>query len=77
MKKNGNTLSDHHILPKSRGGQKERNIKRVPEKKHQAYHLLFANLTPDEVIQYLQEVWFKPRGGYVRAEDWLIKNRPT
>lgn len=24
-----------------------------------------------------REVWFKPRGCYVKAEDWLTKNRPT
>jgi hypothetical protein len=71
MKKNGNTLSDHHILPRSRGGQKERNIKRVPKNQHQAYHTLFGNLTPDEVIQYLNEIWFTPRGGFQQATEWL------
>jgi hypothetical protein len=70
-RKHSNTLSDHHILPKSRGGQKERNIKRVPSKQHQAYHTLLSNLTPDEVIQYLKEVWFTPKGSYVRADEWL------
>jgi len=71
-RKNCNALTDHHILPKSRGGQKTKgNIKRIPEKKHQAYHTLFSNLTPDEVIQYLNEVLFQVRGGFISAEDWL------
>lgn len=74
MAKHSNLLTDHHITPKSRGGSKDNgNLKRVPEKRHVAYHALFFNLTPDEVIQYLKEVWFNPRGGFKTAEQWLAE----
>jgi hypothetical protein len=44
----------HHICPKSRNGSSHRsNICRINEKNHQAYHFLFWNMTPDEIIKEL------------------------
>jgi len=62
----------HHITPKSRGGGNEKlNLKRTPFNYHTAYHTLFDNLTPDEVIEYLKEVWFTPSKAFIRPHDWL------
>lgn len=74
MKKNGKTLTDHHIIPSSRGGQTEKtNIKRVPLHYHQAFHDVFVNLTPAEIYDYLDEVWFNPKKSFVRPEIWLAE----
>ena len=52
-------LTKHHIIPRSRGGNSGAdNIIRVDEKKHQAYHLLFANKLQHEIIEYLIDEWF-------------------
>jgi len=64
--------NDHHILPKSRGGEKNKlNLKRTPFNYHTAYHVLFDNLTPEEIIRYLQEVWFTPNKSFIKPFDWL------
>lgn len=49
-------LSRHHIIPSSRGGtSKLENIAGLTIKKHQDYHTLFQNKTPEEIIHYLVE----------------------
>ena len=53
----------HHRLCKSRGGSgnvRSKNISRVSEKKHQAYHLLFGNGTPNDVARILTKTWIDP-----------------
>lgn len=72
MAKRSNELTTHHILPTSRKGKNtEANIKRVPDKQHAAYHSLFANLTPDEVIEYLKQIWFNPNNKFIMPLEWL------
>jgi hypothetical protein len=70
MKKRQDPLTDHHILPRSRGGQKENNIKRVPNSYHEAYHKLFANMTHDEIGEYMEQMWFS-NGQFIPPERWL------
>ena len=72
MKKNGSMdLTDHHILCKSRNGKyNAKNIKRVPSKYHQAFHFIFLNMTPEERIEYLLEMWDKPTK-FISPELWL------
>lgn len=59
----------HHVLPTSRDGTNHgSNIIIVPQNKHDAYHLLFQNKTPEEVIKCLLKDWgfrqyFKQKGG--------------
>lgn len=65
---------DHHILPRSRGGQNNGNIKRVRRDYHQAYHHLFENLTPSEIHQYLDEVWFKTKD-FITPAKWLEQKK--
>lgn len=76
MKKQANPhrLTDHHIIPSSRGGKTEKtNIKRVPMRYHQAFHDVFINLTPAEIFDYLSEVWFNPKCSFIRPEKWLAE----
>ena len=61
-------LSRHHILPQSRnGGWEKSNIVHLNIKEHQNYHTLFANLTPDEIINHLVKHFWK---GQV---EWVYK----
>jgi len=59
-------MSDHHILPVSRGGTK---TVRIHIKIHQKYHALFSNLTPDEIAEYLVFTFWD---GYV-PQIWRIE----
>lgn len=46
--------SRHHIKPKSRGGKNNlENIIGLDVVKHRAYHTLFGNQTPDEIVEEL------------------------
>ncbi len=69
-----NSLTKHHILSRSRGGEDINNILFVSIDYHSAYHKLFENLTPDEVILYLNEVWFT-KGKFTRPLNWLQKHK--
>ena len=51
-------LTRHHIIPRSRGGHNINNVSNVPRREHNLYHQLFENLTPIEVVKYLnREFW--------------------
>ncbi len=67
-----NQLQRHHIIPKSKNGGYEKNILLIPEDYHVAYHKLFANLTPEEILFYLKEVLFTT-GRFKTPLDWLNK----
>ena len=56
---NPKTPTKHHIRPTSRGGtDDDENIAIVPNKKHELYHVLFSNRTPEEIIAHLvAEYW--------------------
>lgn len=70
-----NELTDHHVVPTSRGGNTgKRNQKQVPNKYHMAFHHLFENMTPEEIVSYLDEVWFKPQERFIGPAKWLQKN---
>lgn len=65
-------VDKHHIYPSSRvpSRKKDRtNLKKVPRGYHRAYHYLFANMRPDEIIDYLQKVWFNPNE-FISPENW-------
>ncbi|MCX6778894.1 MAG: hypothetical protein NTU97_01530 [Candidatus Magasanikbacteria bacterium] len=46
----------HHINPTSRGFTDDENIVMLPDNWHKAYHVLFGNLTLDEVHRFLETV---------------------
>lgn len=52
--------SHHHIIPRSRGGtDRYENIAAIDIKAHQNYHTLFGNMTPEEIIDYLVNYFWK------------------
>jgi len=51
----------HHRKCRSLGGLNEpRNISEVPRNKHEAYHLLFSNLTAPQIADVLNMFWLDP-----------------
>lgn len=51
----------HHRKPRSRGGSNdERNISIVEQNQHRAYHCLFHNMLPEEVVKVLNRYWIDP-----------------
>lgn len=58
--------SNHHILPKSRGGKSNlENIVQLDIKAHRQYHTLFGNKTPEEIISYLVTDYWNNQWSYV------------
>jgi len=50
-------INKHHLKPKSRGGQNlDSNLLKMDISRHNAWHLLFENLTLDEIIKLLERV---------------------
>lgn len=45
--------SEHHIIPKSRGGD---HTCTIPETFHQAWHQCFQNLKPDEILVFVNKL---------------------
>lgn len=52
-------LQKHHTTPSSRGGKEGRILDGVLSILHWAWHLLFGNRTPLEILDILLKVWFK------------------
>lgn len=55
MKKNHpKQLTKHHILPTSRvKGKGIEGVCKVPRHMHELYHHLFGNMYPEEILEYL------------------------
>jgi hypothetical protein len=54
-------LTKHHRLPRKLGGESTReNISFVPEKLHQAFHLLFGANSAEKIAQELNDNWVDP-----------------
>lgn len=61
-----NEPTRHHIIPSSREGtDSPENIAIVPNKKHEDYHILFSNRTPEEIIAYLVEDYWNGQWEWV------------
>ena len=59
-------VSKHHIIPRSRGGNsKLENIAKINPRKHQFYHALFDNRTPEEIVNYLVKNYWNGNWQYV------------
>lgn len=53
--------TQHHLIPRSRGGPTERNnLLDVPRDIHHAFHYLFGNMLPEQIILYIASVWSPP-----------------
>ena len=46
-------MSAHHITPSSRGGEETCE---VPDNFHEAWHICFENLTPEEIIKFVKKL---------------------
>jgi len=54
-------FTKHHRKPKSLGGTGEpRNVVWLPNKKHEAFHLLFSNKTPQEIADEMTRFYLDP-----------------
>lgn len=59
----------HHIMPKSRcramgiDPEFEGNVVTVNMTKHEAWHILFGNLMPEEAIELIEAEWSLSREG--------------
>ncbi len=61
--------SRHHIIPRSRNGSdKYENISNIDIKAHQNYHTLFGNMTPEEIIDYLVNYFWKGNYDFLKEE---------
>ena len=54
----------HHIRPVSRKSN-NKNIAYIPRVKHENYHTLFSNMTPDEIIKHLVEYYWNNQWQWV------------
>lgn len=55
------SVTRHHRRTRSAGGDSsERNISYVQEQHHRAWHLLFKDDTPEEIVKKINTVWFPP-----------------
>lgn len=73
MQKAPRGLTNHHMIPRSRGGtDDEQNIKLVTRTVHEAWHALFKNMKPNEVVALLlsDQFQFDPENGLWKA--WKI-----
>jgi len=58
--------SKHHIIPKDRGGNNYyKNISIVNSIAHNKYHSLFGVMTPDEIIKYLVNYFWRGENKWV------------
>ncbi len=73
--KNGiNQITKHHILPRSRGGNGNGdNILKITRRFHEAWHIVFGNMTPEEAIKFI-EIIFWGTGGKKRKKIWKVED---
>lgn len=54
-------LTRHHRKSKSRGGNsKPENISVVPDHRHKAWHVLFADKHPEHIAEIINAIWLDP-----------------
>ncbi|HNX02177.1 MAG TPA: hypothetical protein PLE33_06035 [Candidatus Cloacimonas sp.] len=62
----------HHCVPRSRGGKTDStNLLEKDVKKHEAYHTIFDNATPEEAIAIIIMEWTTPewRDRFVKDQE--------
>ncbi len=53
--------SRHHRKPRSIGGSNEPpNTVKVPHHKHEAWHILFKNMTAQQIFEEINNIWIDP-----------------
>lgn len=84
-KKRPKGLTEHHRKPQSVGGSNDpRNISYISDAKHQAWHILFANLEAKDIATLINTVYLDPdyefvvaRRHYALNEEALQRHRET
>ena len=70
-------LTKHHRRPRSKGGSDlPENISLVPEKLHNAWHLLFSNCSVSEIARIMNEHWIDDVYYMVAVPKEYLKNCP-
>lgn len=65
----------HHIVPRSRGGDENRTNKTIVSKYyHEKYHDLFKNMTPPEILAFLETYFWKGQEKWVN--DYCFQRGP-
>lgn len=71
--KKGGLITEHHIIPLSRGGVNDNSNKsKVLDYFHKRYHWLFSEMTPIEVLAFLESYFW---GGNKSFIDTFFENR--
>jgi hypothetical protein len=65
---NPHQITRHHVFPKSRGGESGSNIVRLPREFHERWHNLFGNLSPGEVRQFIELVFYNDKRKWTAEE---------
>ena len=47
--------SEHHVIPRSRGGEKYRTVL-LPKLFHTAWHIVFGNLKREEILAFTARI---------------------
>lgn len=70
MKKNDREQKTvHHRKPRSKGGTDHpSNISHVKRKFHEAWHLMFADKSPLEIAELINEIWLDPEYYFMCVE---------
>jgi hypothetical protein len=56
--------SNHHVIPRSKKGKtRPDNLDVIEREKHLRYHELFENRTPEEILDYLVNYFWKSKDG--------------
>lgn len=59
-------LTTHHIIPRSRGGSDEPdNLIMIMESYHDKYHDLFQNMTPQEILIFLETYFWGNQKSFI------------
>ena len=68
--KRPNTIHRHHIICRSRGGDKlgDENIARIDGRLHMKYHSLFGNLLPSEILAWLESYFWNNKRKQLEKE---------
>jgi len=54
-------ITVHHRKCRSHnGGDEPENLSYVTEKRHQAWHTVFGNKTPKQIVEDLNNIWLPP-----------------
>ena len=64
------SMTKHHRCTISHGGSNDpENISYVQEQAHRAFHLLFADMSPEDVARELNKVWI--------SKNWVMVAVPN